>query len=222
MEKGNDIPNTQIGGPISATNSVPRPSRVANPGTLGLFSFASTTLILSLFNAQTRGVQEPNAVVGMALFCGGLVQLLAGMWEFPRGNVFGGAAFSSYGAFWLSYASIFIPGTGIIAAYDGKTGQLDSALGIYLITWFIVTFLFFIASLRKSIAFIALFGFLSMTFAVLAGGIWTGHVATTKAGGILGAITALIAYYIGLAEMLAAEELAIVRLPLGVFKKKIN
>ena len=26
----------------------------------------------------------------MALFCGGLAQLLAGMWEFPRGNVFGG------------------------------------------------------------------------------------------------------------------------------------
>lgn len=25
----------------------------------------------------------------MAIFTGGLVQLLAGMWEFPRGNVFG-------------------------------------------------------------------------------------------------------------------------------------
>jgi len=222
MEKGSDAPIAPMNGPIGATNSVPRPSRVANPGTLGLFSFASTTLILSLFNAQTRGVQEPNAVVGMALFCGGLVQLLAGMWEFPRGNVFGGTAFSSYGAFWLSYATIFIPGTGIIAAYDGKGDQLDSALGIYLITWFIVTFMFFIASLRKSISFIALFGFLTITFAALAGGIWTGNVATTKAGGILGAITAMIAYYIGLAEMLNAEEMAIVRLPLGAFKKKVN
>lgn len=25
----------------------------------------------------------------MAIFCGGLAQLLAGMWEFPRGNTFG-------------------------------------------------------------------------------------------------------------------------------------
>jgi len=25
----------------------------------------------------------------MAVFCGGLAQLLAGMWEFPRGNTFG-------------------------------------------------------------------------------------------------------------------------------------
>ena len=55
----------------------------------GLFSFASTTFILSLVNVQTRGVKEPNVVVGMALFTGGLAQLLAGMWEFPRGNTFG-------------------------------------------------------------------------------------------------------------------------------------
>jgi len=56
----------------------------------GLFSFASTTLILSLYNAQARGIHVANAVVGMACFCGGLAQLLAGMWEFPRGNTFGG------------------------------------------------------------------------------------------------------------------------------------
>jgi len=216
MEKGSV---NGMNGPAGATNSVPRPSRVANPGTLGLFSFASTTLILSLFNAQTRGVHEPNAVVGMAIFCGGLAQLLAGMWEFPRGNVFGGSAFTSYGAFWMSYATILIPGSGILAAYEGKGQDLSSALGIYLITWFIVTFLFFIASLRKAICFIALFGFLTTTFAVLAAGEWTHSVGATKAGGILGAITAMIAYYIGLAEMLAAEEMAIVRLPLGVFKK---
>jgi len=55
----------------------------------GLFSFASTTLILSLFNVGAGGVATPNVVVGMAIFTGGLVQLLAGMWEFPRGNVFG-------------------------------------------------------------------------------------------------------------------------------------
>lgn len=47
--------------------------------------------MLSLFNAQTRGIHAPNLVVGMACFCGGLGQLLAGMWEFPRGNTFGGA-----------------------------------------------------------------------------------------------------------------------------------
>jgi succinate-acetate transporter protein len=161
----------------------------------------------------------------MACFCGGLAQLLAGMWEFPRGNAFGGAAFTSYGAFWMSFATILIPGSGIASAYtnvEGGAEQLSAALGIFLITWMIVTFFFFIASLRKAICFIALFGFLTVTFAVLAAGEWTHSVPTTKAGGVLGCITALIAYYIGLAEMLNAEDQAIMTLPLGVFAKKIN
>ncbi len=55
----------------------------------GLFSFASTTLILSLINVNTDGVTAPNVVVGMALFVGGLCQLLAGMWEFASGNTLG-------------------------------------------------------------------------------------------------------------------------------------
>lgn len=55
----------------------------------GLFAFASTTLVLSLFNIGARGVDVPNVVVGMALFYGGISQMLAGMWEFATGNTFG-------------------------------------------------------------------------------------------------------------------------------------
>ena len=55
----------------------------------GLFSFASTTLILSFYNTGVRGIGDPNVVVGMALFVGGLAQLLAGMWEFAAGNTLG-------------------------------------------------------------------------------------------------------------------------------------
>lgn len=55
----------------------------------GLYSFASTTLILSLYNVGARGITTPNVVVGMAIACGGLAQLLAGMWEFVTGNTFG-------------------------------------------------------------------------------------------------------------------------------------
>jgi succinate-acetate transporter protein len=148
-------------------NAQPSRCNAANPGTLGLFSFASTTFILSLYNVGARGIAVPNLVVGMAVFCGGLAQLLAGMWEFPRGNTFGATAFTSYGAFWMSFATILIPGSGIAAAYTDAT-EFHNALGIYLITWFIVTFLLLIAALRKNAAFIALFAFLSATFIVLA------------------------------------------------------
>lgn len=54
-----------------------------------MFSFAATTFLLSLFIVHTRSVQAPNVVIGMSIFAGGLVQLLAGMWEIPNGNTFG-------------------------------------------------------------------------------------------------------------------------------------
>jgi succinate-acetate transporter protein len=40
----------------------------------------------------------------------------------------------------------------------------------------------------------------------------------SKAGGAFGIITAFVAYYIGLADLLAAEKAAVVGLPLGAFK----
>jgi len=199
-----------------------QPSRIGNPGALGLFSFASTTFILSMINVQTRHIMEPNVVVGMAIFCGGLVQLLAGMWEFPRGNVFGATAFSSYGAFWMSYATILIPSSGILDAYTATgvaPGDLENALGIYLITWMMFTFLMFIAALRRNIAFCVLLGFLTLTFMMLAIGAFTLKVSCTKAGGALGIITAFVAYYCALSELLILEE-SYFMLPLGSIAKR--
>ncbi|KAG5643428.1 hypothetical protein DXG03_000936 [Asterophora parasitica] len=187
-------PQRALGHTNGATKYVPRPSTIGNPGTL---------------------ITHPNVVVGMAIFCGGLAQLLAGMWEFPRGNVFGGTAFTSYGAFWMAYATILIPSSGILAAYQNKS-ELQSALGIFLTAWTMVTWFFFVGALGKNIAFIALFGFLGITFAALAAGEFYASAGSTKAGGVLGVVTAFIAYYIGLSELLATEAHPVVRLPLGL------
>jgi len=46
----------------------------------GLFSYATTMFILSLYNLQAQGITIPNAIVGMACFVGGLAQFAAGMW----------------------------------------------------------------------------------------------------------------------------------------------
>ncbi|KAI9452105.1 Gpr1 family protein [Lactarius psammicola] len=195
----------------------PQRSRLGNPAPLGLFSFASTTLVLSLYNVHARHITVPNVIVGMALFFGGLGQFLAGMWEFATGNTFGATAFTSYGAFWLSFATLFIPNSGIGAAYaDAPAGMEDDAIGIYLLGWMIVTFLFFIGSLRKSLGLTALFFFLTLTFMVLAIGFMMKKGNVDKAGGYLGIITALIAYYCGLSELLTSDD--IFTLPLGKYR----
>ncbi|KAJ7721885.1 Gpr1 family protein [Mycena metata] len=191
------------------TNEGPaHPSGISNPAPLGLISFASTTFIVSMYNVNVRGITTTNVVVGMGIFTGGFTQFIAGMWEFPRGNVFGATAFSTYGAFWMAYATIFIPGSGILAAYDDPN-ELASALGIFLIAWFLVT-LFFL-----NISFVLLLSSASVVFACLAAAEFSQNPRVTKAGGIFGIITAFLAYYIALSEMMAAERRRLLKLPTG-------
>src|SRR5947199_9424120 len=91
--------------PVQLIESTP----VADPAPLGLAGFALTTFILSGHNATFI----PDLIwVGPALFYGGLVQLLAGMWEFRNRNVFGATAFSTYGGFWLSLGMVVLLASG--------------------------------------------------------------------------------------------------------------
>src|SRR5437763_14651100 len=77
----------------------PAATGIADPAPLGLAAFALTTFLLSAKNAGwTHGT---DAWLGYALGYGGLVQLLAGMWEVRNRNVFGSTAFSTYGGFWI-------------------------------------------------------------------------------------------------------------------------
>jgi succinate-acetate transporter protein len=195
------------------------PTRIANPGPAGLFAFASTTFLLSMYNVNTRGIHTPNVIVGMAIFAGGLVQLLAGMWEFPRGNVFGATAFSLYGAFWMSYATIFIPGSGVLASYSDDK-ELSNALGLYLIVWFMITVMFILPVIRRHLAFTVLLSCLAVALLLLSIAEFSGKPTVMKAGGVFGIITGIVAFYIGVSEILAAEESAFMRVPLGVYSRR--
>ena len=186
---------------------------ISNPAPLGLSAFALTTFVLSSINAGWFPVGATNVVVGLALFYGGLAQLLAGMWEFKTGNTFGATAFSSFGAFWLSFAAILIPGTGIAAALV-SAHVLDTALGVYLLGWTIFTAIMFLGTLRSNIALMAVFAFLTLTFLSLTIGNLAGTSAFIVLGGYLGIITALVAWYTGLAGLLSSSRSAF-SLPVG-------
>jgi hypothetical protein len=65
----------------------------ADPGPLRLGTFAMTTFFLSSVNAGWLPRTAERVALGLALFYGGLAHLLAGMWEFVKGNTFGAVAF---------------------------------------------------------------------------------------------------------------------------------
>ncbi|KAG2180941.1 hypothetical protein INT43_008521 [Umbelopsis isabellina] len=199
-------------GQLAPSAAAPAQRVIANPGPLGLSAFALTTFVLSLINAGAG--LDPNGpsqvVVGLAIFYGGLVQLLAGMWEFATGNTFGATAFASYGGFWMSFGAIFIPGFGILEGYmgaDGKldAGVLDQSLGIYLLGWTIFTAILLIASHRSNMGLVSLFFFLFITFVLLSAGKFNASTTCTRAGGVFGIITALIAWYNALCGLLTRE-----------------
>jgi len=183
---------------------------IANPAPLGLCAFALTTFVLSLVNMGTDGITEPNIAVALAFGYGGLVQLLAGMWEMAVGNTFGATALSSYGGFWLAFGIVLTPGgfdiQGSIETADGAAGFYNS-FGLFLMAWFIFTFLMMMCTLRSTLAFFSLFFFLMLTFLLLGIGylVRTDGAPTTsiiKAGGFFGIWTAFIAWYNAMAGIL--------------------
>jgi succinate-acetate transporter protein len=181
-------------------------SASANPAPLGLSAFALTTFVLCCSKAGFIVPQGgATVVVGLALFYGGLGQLLAGMWEFKAGNTFGATAFSSYGAFWLSFAVILIPGSGVLAGFTAKgAGAFGTAAGLYEIGWAIFTGLMFLGTLRSNLALMAVFFLLFLTFVFLGIGDLSAQTGIVVIGGWLGILTALVAWYTALAGILAS------------------
>ena len=169
---------------------------IADPGPLGLAAFAMTTFVLSMFNADLVSRSGEAVVFGLALAYGGIAQVLAGMWEFRTGNTFGAVAFTSYGAFWISFwAFVQFYASSVPAADAGH------AVGLYLIAWGIFTAYMFIASLRTTGAIALVFVLLAVTYFLLGIGNANASDSLVKAGGWVGLATAIAAWYASFAAV---------------------
>lgn len=164
--------------------------RTADPAPLGLAAFAMTTFALSVGNANIWG-PGADAALALALVYGGGVQLLAGMWEFTRKNTFGALAFSSFGAFWISFY-VFDK---FVAGGIGSAAEVSVASGVFLLGWTIFTAYMTVASLRVSLAVVAVFVLLTVTFVLLTIGNFQDQANLIKAGGWVGIATAAAAWY---------------------------
>lgn len=161
---------------------------IADPAPLGLAAFAATTFVLSVFNAGLLPEDLKPVVLPLALFYGGLAQLLAGMWEFRKANTFGALAFTSYGAFWLAFAAY-------AKFVEESLPSATTATALFLFVFGIFTAYMTVAALRVNIATLLVFVFLTLTFLVLAGGEAAGAKGVLHAGGYLGLLTAVLAWY---------------------------
>jgi uncharacterized protein len=168
----------------------------ADPGPLGLAGFALTTFVLSMFNAGLVSKEAEPVVLGLALAYGGVAQILAGMWEFRTGNTFGAVAFTSFGAFWISYWALVTFFIG-----DIPPAEVGAAVGLYLISWGIFTTYMFIASLRTTAAIALVFVLLAATFFLLGIGNANESDGLVEVGGWFGLATAVAAWYASFAAV---------------------
>ena len=134
-------------------------------------------------------------MLGLALAYGGIVQLLAGMWEFRTGNTFGAVAFCSFGAFWISFWALNV--------FYAKeiTGNAGHAVGVYLWAWAIFTAYMTVAALRVSGAVLLVFVLLTDHVHPARDRRGGPHETVTHWGGYLGLATAAAAWYASFAAV---------------------
>jgi uncharacterized protein len=97
----------------------------------------------------------------------------------------------------VAYAMIFIPGSGILAAYiDPTTGHLfpsfGQAVAIFLWAWFILSVAFTVGAIRSSWVLLADFIGVDLLLMLLACGYMTGHDGVRKAGYAVGYVVVFL------------------------------
>ncbi|HEY5988733.1 MAG TPA: acetate uptake transporter, partial [Streptosporangiaceae bacterium] len=164
---------------------------VADPAPLGLAAFALTTFLLSAANAGWMGSATKDAWLGFAFGYGGLVQLLAGMWEFRNRNVFGATAFSTYGGFWIGLGLWAL----LVAPKAASASAAEHDIAWILLAFFIFNTYMMIWSTQINAAVFGVFLTLGLTELILFIGNFAGNTSIVKIGGYVDLITALVAWY---------------------------
>ena len=177
---------------------------VANPIPLGLSVLAFTTAVLGAYMAgfivpyNTLG---SRLAVGAILAIGGLVQLLAGMWEFRKNNTMAATVFSSYGGFLSAIGIVLLLGLTL-------GGLIHLALGLFFLCWTIFLGILLLASLRGGHFLTPTLSLLFASFLILTiGQLAFDNRILLIIGGWVGIIGALVAWFAALASMTGTASL---------------
>ncbi|KAL6231124.1 GPR1/FUN34/yaaH family-domain-containing protein [Aspergillus navahoensis] len=166
--------------------------------------YTGRAFLISALGLHSRGVETPNALLGVLIFVGGLGQYLA---------AFGATLWASYSAFNFSYAMVYFPGTGILAAYtDAEIGaprpEFDQAIAVHLWAGFSR-----VLSINPS--------FLSLGFLLLAVAHITGDEGAMTAGYSVMIVTAALSYWASCAGLWAGGTTPI-SLPMSPMYKEVQ
>jgi uncharacterized protein len=167
----------------------------ANPAPLGLCAFGMTTLLLSLHNAGVTALASP--IIAMAIFYGGLAQVIVGIMEWKKKNSFGMLTFGSFGFFWISFAALMmLPALGLAKAPQ------PVELAAFLAIWGVFAFGLFICTLAMHRLLQITLAAVVLLVVFLVAAELTGSALILTLGGAIGLIAGGLALYMGMGQVI--------------------
>ena len=146
---------------MSQTTTQPAAApKLGDPAAVGLAAFGMCTLMLQL---HALGIVGMGPVLALAVFYGGMAQVLVGLQEFKTGNNFAFSVFTSFGCFWLSFCAL------ILATKYGLFPASKTDVGWFLIVWVLYSGILGIGSLRTNKMLIGAFATLEVGLILLVG-----------------------------------------------------
>ncbi len=172
---------------------------VADPTALGLFAYGLSLTLLAFVIGGFAGPFN-GLILGQIIFGGGVGLVLAGVYDYMRGNAFGGAAFTGYGLLFLS-VSVFFIATVITKAAGGPAPAFG---GWFHLMWAIFAFATFAgANAAKKWVMLQIALFTTGAFLLIqAIGLFTGSLPSLlPIAGIVGIFSGLCATYTAIAVL---------------------
>ncbi|OBT84462.1 hypothetical protein VE02_06454 [Pseudogymnoascus sp. 03VT05] len=201
--------------------------KFANPTPLQVFPEQSQPILPSLTPLCCalmgwRGAGGGGAAeIGSYYWFGGALQLIAGVLEFFLGNTFPFVVLTSFGGFFLSFATTLTPSFNASAAYGTDVEQFHATFGFFPLFMGLLCVFYFICSLRTNIVFATIFFFLVAALGLLTAGHWQiaqGNADLAAnidiAAGAVAFVSAIGGWYLLLSQLLEALDFPI-QLPVG-------
>lgn len=140
-----------------------REIKPADPSALGLFGLAMVTWVASTQKLDlTHGL---SYVIPWALFLGAIAQLIAGLLDYKKGNVFGATAFCGYGLFWLGVVMSWFISLGVFGETLASNVNLDTRqLGVAFVGYLIFTLFMTVGALETNKVLFVIFVLIDLLF----------------------------------------------------------
>jgi len=173
----------------------------SDAGPLAMIALAVPLFIWSAFNAGYFDDSSENFIIPLSVFFGAPIAFATAMWAFYRRDSYLATGAGVFAAFWVSYGMLlWLTQEGVITGET--TGDVR---GFFFVPWAVTFGTVWLASMRQhwTLALVAMGA--AVMFVSLSIAHFDGSSDLLKTGGWVGFLTAGLAWYAALAEMVNIE-----------------